>query len=301
MNKKIKIINVPMGYGAGVGGTEKAPKVLEEFGLYQEISDMGYDLYVEISPVKQYDKDSEYRIPGAKNIDSIILSCESLASIVEDSLNEKSFPLVIGGDHSLLLGSLAGLSSFAMQQDKRLGVLYVDAHGDFNTSETSPTGNIHGESLSASCGVGLTELVNLYKSCQKIKPTNVFILGARDIDSGENILIEEAGVHLYTMEDIYAKGGLINVLDEVFNLICNQCDMVHLSFDIDSVDPVYAPGTGLPVKDGLSPLDVYFIIERLGKTGLLCSADFVEYNPIKDINGMTGKLIIDIIARLLSF
>jgi len=183
-------------------------------------------------------------------------------------------------------------------QAKKLGVLYVDAHGDFNTPETSPTGNIHGECLAASCGYGLPELTNLYYEGTKVDPKNVCFVGCRDLDPGEKELMKKAGVTVFTMSDI-DRLGFSAILKKVIVFFKSHCDMVHVSFDMDVLDPMFAPGTGIPLPAGLNNREALLLMEEMAETGLVHSAEIVEVNPVLDIRNQTAILAVQLAARLL--
>ncbi|MBP5697091.1 MAG: arginase, partial [Treponema sp.] len=208
------------------------------------------------------------------------------------------FPLVFGGDHSIVLGTLAGLSSFYKKKNLRLGVLYVDAHGDFNTTETSPTGNIHGECLAASAGYGLPELVNLYHEGRKVDPANICFVGLRDLDKGEKLLMKEAGVTAFTISDI-DRIGFDQVLTKVKLFFKTRCDVVHISFDMDSLDPSIAPGTGVPVPGGLNYREGLLLMEEMCQLNMVKSMEIVEVNPILDVRNQTAIMAVNLAARLL--
>lgn len=215
----------------------------------------------------------------------------TLAQQVYSSLTSHSFPFVVGGDHSLGLGSISGASKYY----NKLAVIWVDAHGDINTPETSPTGNIHGMPLAAAMGLGYKGLTDLYYEGIKVSPENVFIIGARDLDEGEEQLIKEMNLNVYSTEDIKFR-GIDNILEEIYEtLINNQVDAVHLSFDIDCLDSDLVPGTGTPVKDGMSTDQAKYLLRYLMSTNLVKSLDFVELNSALDKDDSTADLVIDLI------
>jgi arginase len=177
-------------------------------------------------------------------------------------------------------------------------VLYVDAHGDFNTTETTPSGNIHGECLSASCGYGLPELTNLYFDGQKVDPHNVCFVGTRDLDPGEKVLMHEAGVTVFTMSDI-ERQGFPAIVKQVILFFKTHCDVIHVSFDMDVLDPMFAPGTGIPLPAGITNREALLLMEEMSSTGMVKSAEIVEVNPILDVRNQTAVLAVELAARLL--
>lgn len=290
----INLIGVPMKYGSDIEGVQFGPDRLREFNIIDIFKKNSHNIYdlgnIYVSKVPKIDiyKDHE----KMKFLNPVLKINENLAHAVYCSLQTKYFPFVIGGDHSLGMGSIAG----AAKHFKEMAVIWVDAHGDINSAESSPTGNIHGMPLAVSMGVGYSTLVNLYFEGQKVKAKNVYILGARDLDPGEVDLIEEIGLNLYTMDDIETK-GLERILPEIMNKIKqSEADGLHLSFDIDVLDSKLVPGTGTPVKDGINVNQAKFILDKILKSKLVTSMDFVELNPVlDDEDESTAKICIDLI------
>ncbi len=276
----INLIGVPIRYGSGKNGAQLGPEKLREYNIINALSvngnvvyDLG-DLYVPI-----YSEENKYKWHDKmKFLEPVLDVNRNLAHMVYCSLKANSFPLVIGGDHSLGMGSIAGSSKFF----KEIAVIWVDAHGDINNSDTSPSGNIHGMPLAASMGVGSDNLTDLYYKGQKVKPKNVYILGARDLDPGEVTLAEELKLNLYTMETVRERGldVLINEIIEKIN--SSTVDGVHLSFDIDALDSALVPGTGTRVAEGFTLNEGKSILKQFLSTGFINSMDFVELNPMLD-------------------
>lgn len=296
---KIHILEMPLDFGASRHGSDMGPSAIRLAGLRERLESIGhetarYDSPVQIQPL-------EYENPGnpkAKYLEPITQLCETLAREVERAAEDDAFPLVLGGDHSVALGTLAGMGAVAKKRDQRLGVLYVDAHGDFNTDETTPTGNIHGECLAASCGLGLPRLVNLYFEGVKVDPRNVCFVGTRDLDKGERELMKKAGVQVFTMSDI-DRLGAPTVIERVRGFFEARADMVHVSFDMDVLDPMFAPGTGIPLPAGLTNREALLLMEEMANTGLVRSAEIVEVNPVLDVRNQTATLAVALAARLL--
>jgi Arginase/agmatinase/formimionoglutamate hydrolase, arginase family len=226
-----------------------------------------------------------------KYLNEIIKVNSNLAHEVYTSLDKDKFPLILGGDHALGLGSVSGSSRYF----EDIAVIWVDAHGDINTPETSPSGNVHGMPLGAALGVGDKNLRNVYFEGTKVQPENVFILGARDLDAGEVALAQEKNINIYSMEQINEQGldiVLASVLQEIEERNVNA---IHLSYDLDSMDGPLVPGTGLPIPDGFSVKQVKLIFEKLFNTELVRSMDIVELNPLLDKGDMTAELAIELI------
>jgi arginase (EC 3.5.3.1) len=216
-----------------------------------------------------------------------------LAFKVYDSISSGNFPFVLGGDHSLGMGSIAGVSKHI----RNLGVVWIDAHGDMNTHETTLTGNIHGMPLAASMGKGPDKLVNLFEHRVKVKDENVVHIGGRDLDPGEIDLINNSKIQAFTMDKI-REFGVDYVIQESIEYLKGKVDAIHVSFDIDSIDSEYVPGTGTPVKDGLTTEEAKKILIALSSSGMMVSLDFVELNPLLDNNDQTAKLYVELLRSV---
>lgn len=277
---KVNILGVPIFYGCDRKGVDNGPNVLRENGLLEilkeknTVKDLG-NIYVE--QVNECDKYKSH--PSLKYLDQVVDANTLLGEEVFKSLQENSFPIIIGGDHSIGLGSIAGASKHFGQD---LGVIWVDAHGDINTPETSPSGNIHGMPLASSFGLGHEKLTNILFNGSKIKMENVFILGARDLDKGEVDLIEKENLNVWTFNTIKEKGLLICLEEMLLKIKEKNLKNLHLSFDIDCLDPTFVPGTGTPVEDGFTLDGGKKVLSDLLETGLVKSLDFVEFNPELD-------------------
>lgn len=276
----INLIGVPINYGCDRQGAEQGPSILRENHMINLIKNAKYKIYdlgdLTIPKVSVEDKYIGHN--HMKYLDPVIEINTNLAEQVYTSLKSNNFPFIIGGDHSLGIGSIAGAAKIFNE----IAVIWVDAHGDINTDKTSPSGNIHGMPLAASMGVGHSSLTNLYFEGQKVKPENVYIIGARDLDPGEVQLAKDLNLNLYTM-DIIKEKGLKNVLDEVILKVKDSnVDGVHLSFDIDVLDKSIVPGTGTPVSEGFQLEEGKLILSNLLGEGFVASMDFVELNPLLD-------------------
>lgn len=290
---KINVIGVPLNLGCDRAGVERAPNHLRERGLMPLIRKNGHrafdlgNLYV--PPVSEADKFS--RGNSLKYLDAIVEVNTNLAELVYDTLRGGAFPLVVGGDHSLGLGSASGVGKCF----EDFGIIWLDAHGDINTSETSPSGNIHGMPLSALMGMGNEALVNIYAQGNKVNPQNVFLVGTRSLDAGEHILIRRERLSVYPMETIRLKGIGFVADDIKRKLKERKIRNVHFSMDVDSIDPRFAPGTGTQVNEGLMPDECRHFIDSILSTNLVKSMDLVELNPELDINELTTQLCLQLI------
>ena len=295
----IQILEMPIDFGASRHGADMGPSAIRLAGIKERLEGLGHKTVRYFSPMQINPQEYESAgNPKAKYLGPIVRANTQLAEEVEKSALEGDFPLVLGGDHSIALGSIAGLSAAYKKKGLRFGVLYVDAHGDFNTDETSPSGNIHGECMSANCGYGLSELTNLYFEGRKVDPHNVCYVGLRSIDEGERKLMKEAGVTVYTMTDI-DRQGFNEVVRHVLRFFKRKVDAVHVSFDMDCLDPMYAPGTGYQLPAGMTNREALLLMEEMCDLGLVRSAEIVEVNPVLDVRNQTAAFAVELIARLL--
>ncbi|MCI9071091.1 arginase [Clostridium sp.] len=292
----ISIIGMPLFYGCDKPGVEKGPEELRKNNLidiFKENHDV-YDLG-DVDVEKANAEDKFLSNSKLKYLDQVVSANNGLATKVLTALENDTLPFIVGGDHSLALGSIAGASKFLGND---LAVIWIDAHGDINTEETSPTGNIHGMPLAASMGIGYKKLTSIFFDDYKIKPENVFILACRDLDQGEIELINELNMHVWTNNDIDIKGANA-VSQELLSIIREkEIKNIHLSYDIDCLDPEYVPGTGTPVHNGLSFTESKILIESILGTSLVRSIDFVEYNPDLDENNRTIETCIELLKLI---
>ena len=295
----VHILEMPLDFGASRHGSDMGPSAIRLAGIKEKLESLGHTTFEHADLFQA--KSQEYEKvgnPKAKYLEPIVNACTKLAGEVEKITAAGEFPLVLGGDHSIALGSIAGIAATAKKSNKKLGILYVDAHGDFNTPETTPTGNIHGECLAASAGLGLPELTNLYYEGQKVDPQNICFVGCRDLDPEEKKLMKQAGVKVFTMSDI-ERQGFPAIIQQVKVFFATHADIIHVSFDMDVLDPMFAPGTGIPLPGGLTNREALLLMEEMAAIGKVKSAEIVEVNPILDIRNQTAILAVSLAARLL--
>ena len=285
MQKKVKIFGVPLDLGAKRLGVDMGPSSLRYAGLHQALAYNGIE-FVDHGNLNINNQ-------GSNHVDIIKDTSENLADLVYDAFSEDYVPVILGGDHSVSIGSIAGASKKA----KNLGVIFLDFHPDANTPETSPSGNIHGMTVAISLGHGYPELVNCSGFSPKVLPENICIIGAKDIDTDERIFLNGLGVKMYTLFDI-DRFGIYRVMEETLDRL-KECDIIHLSFDVDVLDPLIAPGTGILSKGGLSYREASYIMEALGKSGIVKSIDIIEINPLLDVKNTTAELAIELLLACL--
>ncbi|MBI5297981.1 MAG: arginase [Chloroflexi bacterium] len=291
---QIDVIGVPIDLGADRRGVDMGPSAIRYAHLQNNLADLGYTVRDEGNIEVPIAEMCSINDPKLKYIDCILPMSRRVSGAVSTSLQGGRFPLVLGGDHSLSVGSVRGAA-----RQKRIGVLWVDAHADFNTHLTTPSGNIHGMPLAALCGMGDPRLVQLWdEPSPVVDPRRVAVIGARDLDPGEKANLTEAGVMVQSMEQL-DRHGLVPVMEKALDRITRDVDGIYLSFDMDSLDPRHAPGVGTPVPAGLTQREAHLICEMVAETGKLVGMDMVEVNPILDIQNQTAHLAMDLILTAL--
>lgn len=291
----ISLIGVPVDLGQSRRGVDMGPSAIRYAHVKNIIQQLGYSLVdlgdLTVTHNVEHEADQHENL---HNLAQIVYENKRLAKLVDEEVAKGHFPLLLGGDHSLSIGSIAGIA----RHYENLGVIWYDAHGDLNTDETSPSGNIHGMSLAANLGLGARQLTNILDYTPKIKPENVVIIGARDLDPGERELIKRKNIKVFTMQEI-DRLGMPQVMDETINYLKDRTDGVHLSLDLDALDPTEAPGVGTPVIGGLTYRESHLAMEMLSEAKLITSAEFVEVNPILDVKNKTASLAVELIGSLL--
>src|SRR5690625_2419224 len=292
--KNLSVIGVPMDLGQSRRGVDMGPSAIRYAGAIERLQALNYHINdlgdIAINRPAQSNPDDGSNL---KNLQQVIEANDKLAEMVNQEVSKNHFPLVFGGDHSISIGSLAGISKYY----QNLGVIWYDAHGDLNSSETSPSGNIHGMPLAASLGIGHEKLTNLFGYAPKIKPENIVIIGARCLDPGEKELIQEKGIKVYSMHEI-DRMGMPKVMEETIKYLKKRTDGVHLSLDLDGLDPSEAPGVGTPVLGGITYRESHLAMEMLAEADILSSAEFVEVNPILDEKNKTATVAVALMGSL---
>lgn len=298
----VHIIEMALDYGASRRGADMGPSAIRLAGLREKLCELeikSTNMYppINVPPQEYIDPSCELPLEKATHLGPILEACEQLAQNVEATVTRGDFPLTLGGDHSIALGTIAGISAAHKKAGRSFGVLMVDAHGDFNTTETTPSGNIHGMILAASCGLGNEHLTNFYFPEQKLNPKNLCYIGVRDLDPGERKLMKQAGVTVFTMSDI-VRHGIAKTISQIVQFFKDRVDTVHISFDMDGIDPRFAPGVGIAVPGGMNYREALFLMEEMHSLGMVSSCDMVEVNPIHDVKNSTARMAVELIARL---
>jgi len=289
----VAIIGAALDLGAGRRGVDMGPSAIRYAGLQERLEQLGrvcFDWGNVETAVAEASPLTDARL---RYLPEIIAACERVAGLVDRAVREEAFPLVLGGDHSIGLGVLGGLA----RANGPGGVLWIDAHGDLNRPDTSPTGNVHGMPLAAALGFAGPEFESDAWPLPAVDPARVAIVGARQLDDGEKRLIGEIDAHVYTMSDLDRR-GVEPVLEEALEVVAGD-GFVHVSLDMDALDPEIAPGVGTPVPGGLSYREAHLALELVADSGLAGSLEVVEVNPILDRENATAQLAVDLVASAL--
>ena len=298
LKKSVGILGVPLGYGASMAGVDMGPAALRVARLKQRIASLGYavrdlgDLRIEQpeSVPDEHDK--------LKYLAEISSACEQLAVQVESILTAGHLPIVLGGDHSIAIGSFAGVASHFRKKNQTPGLIWFDAHADMNVPETTPSGNIHGMPLSALFGYGAQQLTNIAGFSPKLDPKLCAHVGARDVDAGERELIRKLGVRFFTMREIDER-GMSTCVDEAIAIASKSDAGYAVTFDVDVLDPGDAPGSGTLVRGGLTYREAHLGMEKIAEAGGMCSLEVVEINTALDVNNKTAELGVELILSAL--
>ncbi len=290
----IAIIGAPMDLGAGRRGVDMGPSALRLANLNEKLSSLGYEVEDLGNVVVDQPETSPVGQESARYLPQIAHTCARLMEMVERAADESKVPLVLGGDHSIAIGTIAGMSNHFRKSWQRLGLIWIDAHADMNTPESSPSGNIHGMPLACSIGKGPRELTHLGGYAPMVDAANVAIVGLRSVDEAERQNVRAAGVHAYTMRDLDER-GLRSVIREAIEHASNGTAGFHLSFDMDSVDPSEAPGVGTPVRGGMTYREAHLTMESICDSGRMTSMEIVEVNPVIDEVNRTALLGVELV------
>lgn len=290
----ISMIGVPIDFGQMRRGVDMGPSAIRYAGAVERLEALGHEVVDEGDIYVPNAAKLEVH-PKLRNLGAVVEACTKLAEQVATAVEHKKFPLVLGGDHSIAIGTLAGLA----QHYKNLGVIWYDAHADMNTAETSPSGNIHGMPLAVAMGLGHEKLKHIGGEQPKIDPKNLVIIGARSVDEGERELIKEKGIKVYSMHEIDRLGMAAVMEDALAYLRSREIDGLHLSLDLDGLDPMYTPGVGTPVPGGITYRESHLAMEMLQESNLLTSAEFVEVNPVLDTKNATANVAVGLMGSLL--
>ncbi len=291
---RVRVIGTPMDLGADRRGVDFGASAIRYANLNTRLRSLGHSVHDIGNLVVPQPESQPLGNSKLKYLEPIVQVCEELANVVTDTVQSGEFPLVLGGDHSIALGSIAGVT----RVHKNVGVIWIDAHADFNTYETTPSGNIHGMILAASAGIGESRLTNIGGWSPKVNTQNIVIVGARDLDPAEQVRLRDYAIRVFTMSDIDQK-GISEVMRQAISIAGQSNDGLHLSLDMDALDPKEAPGVGTPVKGGLTYREAHLAMEMIADSKQLVAMDVVEVNPILDRENATAQLAVELVLSAL--
>ena len=298
MAQKVRIIGVPMDLGQSRRGVDMGPSALRVAGLQARLKHLGHQVEdIGNIPVKQ-PEEMPVGEKRAKYMAEIAETCKDLAEIVQKCLEEDFVPLVLGGDHSIAAGAVSGVAAYFRKEKKQIGYIWLDAHGDMNTPESSPSGNVHGMPLAAVMGYGAPELVDLLGFKPKVEPQNIVLVGVRDLDLQERRLVKKSGVRVFTMRDIDER-GMREVMADAIKYAMDDTAGIAVSLDMDFVDPADAPGVGTPVRGGVTYREAHLAMEMIADSEAMVSLEVVEINPILDEHNRTALLGVELVLSAL--
>lgn len=289
--RNIRIIGVPMDLGQSRRGVDMGPSAARYAGLQARLERLGHHVFDE-GNVAVPNPEEDVAQSGDRRLQAVTAVCQNVFNIARKCVAAEEFAIFLGGDHSISIGSIA-----AAAQEQAIGVIWVDAHGDFNTPATSPSGNIHGMPVAVLIGEGPEELVHVGAPQTKLHPTQIVQIGIRDLDSGERERLAHSGISVFTMRHV-DEMGMAAVARQALDKL-RHLSRIHVSLDMDSLDPDEAPGVGTPVPGGLSYREAHLLMEILGDSGRVQSLDIVEINPILDTMNKTAELAVELAASLL--
>ncbi len=291
---RIRMIGAPMDLGADRRGVDIGTSAIRYADINDRLRTLGHSVKDMGNLLIPQPESQPLGNPKLKYLEPIVRASEELAHVVTSILQEGEFPLILGGDHSIALGSVSGVAKV----HKNIGVIWIDAHADFNTDQTTPSGNIHGMILSALAGIGHSSLTNVGGWQPKIHTESIVVVGARDLDSSEQALLRKHSIHVFTMSEI-DQLGISEVMRQALTIAGDHNDGIHLSLDMDALDPKEAPGVGTPVRGGLTYREAHLAMELIADSGKLISMDVVEVNPILDRENATALLAVELVLSAL--
>ncbi|HKU62390.1 MAG TPA: arginase [Gemmatimonadales bacterium] len=290
----VHVLGVPMDLGSGRRGVDMGPSAIRIAGLEERLRELGHEVVDEGDLVIKNMEELKVGDVRARYLAEITRAAKLAAGKVERIMTKGHFPLVLGGDHSISVGTVSGIAAFCRARRKKLGLLWIDAHGDINTPETSPSGNIHGMPVASLLGEGPDALTGIGGAHPKVNARNVALVGIRSLDEGEKVRLRRHGVQVHTMSDV-DRSGIHRIMKKALARVTDGTDYVHVSFDLDAVDPTVAPGVGTPVKGGLDYREAHLIMELLHDSGVMTSLEMVEVNPILDDRNASGLFAVELV------
>lgn len=298
VTRAVRILGVPMDLGQTRRGVDMGPSAVRYAGLQDRMARLGYTVYDDgniivpvVEQILNHDTANEAET-NARHLAAVVQVCQSIYERAKAAENDHEFAIFLGGDHSISVGSVSSAASRG-----KIGVIWVDAHADYNTPQTSPTGNVHGMPVAALLGDGPKALIDVGYPGPKLHPSQVVMIGIRNLDAKERQRLQKSGISVFTMTDIDEYGIGVETRQALDRL--SHLDAIHISLDMDSLDPEFAPGVGTPVPGGLTYREAHLLMEILAASNKVHSMDIVEINPILDNRNQTAELAVELAASLL--
>jgi arginase len=291
--RQIRVIGVPLDLGQSRRGVDMGPSAVRVAGLEARLEGIGHIVEDAGNIAVAIPEQKKEGAANSKYLKEITATCTSSADLVLKTLEAGKIPLVLGGDHSVAVGTVSGVAKYYRRKNQKIGLIWIDAHTDINTPETSPSGNVHGMPLAALMGLGPTELANIYEFSPKVQPQNCVLVGIRDVDNFEKENIRKSGIEVFTMRDIDER-GMRSVMEEAVRMAGNDTAGYHVSLDMDWIDPEDAPGVGTPVWGGATYREAHLAMEILADDGHMLSFEIVEVNPVIDEHNQTADLAVEL-------
>lgn len=291
--RNIRVIGVPLDLGQSRRGVDMGPSAVRVAGLEARLEAIGHVVEDAGNIAVAIPEQKKAGAANAKYLKEITATCTKSAEMVLKTLEEGKFPIVLGGDHSLAVGTVSGVAEFYRRKNQKIGLIWIDAHSDINTPETSPSGNVHGMPMAALMGLGPAELGNIYDFSPKVRPENCVLVGIRDVDQHEKENIRRAGIQCFTMRDIDER-GMRTVMEEALRMAGRGTAGYHISLDMDWIDPEDAPGVGTPVWGGATYREAHLAMEIISDHGRMLSFEIVEVNPVIDSHNQTADLAVEL-------
>ncbi|MEM7309255.1 MAG: arginase [Planctomycetota bacterium] len=297
-NRKVDLLGVPMDLGGGLRGVDMGPSAIRIAGLAAGVKKLGLG-FEDLGnvPVPRPESPSA-RNPNARFLPEIARCCQRLRARVERVLEDGAIPLIVGGDHSIACGTVAGVSSWYHGRGEKIGLIWFDAHADMNTPETSLSGNVHGMPLASCLGQGPRDLVHLGERVPMVDAENAVLFGIHDVDPAGREVVKESGIRAFTMRE-FDMLGMHRVMEEALDIATSGTAGFHLSFDVDGCDPTVAPGVGTPVPGGATLRESHLVMEHAAESGGMLSLELTEINPILDHENQTADLAVDLVLSAL--
>jgi len=296
INKNISLIGVPTDIGAGDRGATMGPEALRVAGIMRELNDLGYSVR-DMGNLQGPENPELASQDGYRHLQETIQWCQNVDQAIYNALSEDTLPIMMGGDHAMSIGSITAVARYCAEQNKPLCLLWIDAHADFNTSDISPSGNIHGMPVAVAAGYGCDELLSLGHARPMVPAENIFQVAIRSVDQEEKRLVQESGIVVYDMRKI-DEIGMRQTMSEILERIVEMDAHLHVSFDVDSLDPTIAPGVGTTIQGGLNYREAQLCMEMIYDSGLMGSMDIAEINPALDFQNKTAKLAVELTGSL---